>query len=78
MTAIPVNLPEELRSFVDERALQNGYSNAGEYIAALVAAVKDNQCNLEAALLAGLSSGPAEQWTDDDWRAIHKRIGSAG
>lgn len=30
--------------------------------------------DLEQELMEGLSSGPAEPWTDEEWRAIKDRI----
>ena len=74
MSSIPVELPEHLVSFVSQGAEQAGYSSAGEYIAALVAAASEKQGEIEQALMAGIESGPAEPWTDNQWQAIKSRV----
>ena len=74
MSSIPVELPEHLVSFVSQGAEQAGYSSAGEYIAALVAAASEKQGEIEQALMAGIESGPAEPWTGDQWQAIKSRV----
>ncbi|TWT92377.1 hypothetical protein Pla52n_62510 [Stieleria varia] len=63
-------------SFVDQSAKQGGFSSASEYIVALVAAANKKHGEIEEALLAGIASGPAEPWTDDEWRAIRERVES--
>ena len=74
MSSIPVELPEHLVSFVSQGAEQAGHSSAGEYIAALVAAASKKQGEIEQALMAGIASGPAVPWTDDQWQAIKSRV----
>ncbi|WP_417735482.1 ribbon-helix-helix domain-containing protein [Rosistilla oblonga] len=74
MSSIPVELPEHLVSFVSRGAEQAGYSTAGEYIAALVAAASEKQGETEQALMAGISSGDAKPWTDAEWKAIKERV----
>ena len=74
MSRIPVELPEHLVSYVSQGAEQGGYASAGEYIAALVAAANEKQGVIEQALMAGITSGPAEPWTDDQWQAIKSRV----
>lgn len=74
MTTVPVELPEHLVTYVDQHAKQAGYRSAGEYIAALVAAASERQTGIQQALLAGIASGPAEPWTDDEWQAIRERV----
>lgn len=74
MSSIPVELPDHLVSYVSQGAEQAGYSSAGEYIAALVAAASEKQCKIEQALMDGIASGPAEPWTDDQWQAIRSRV----
>ena len=74
MSSIPVELPDHLVSFVSQGAEQAGYSTAGEYIAALVAVASEKQGEIEQALMAGITSGEAEPWTDDQWQAIKSRV----
>ena len=74
MSSIPVELPDHLVSFVSQGAVQAGYTTAGEYIAALVAVASEKQGEIEQALMAGITSGAAEPWTDDQWQAIKSRV----
>ena len=74
MSSIPVELPEHLVLYVSQGAEQAGYSSAGEYIAALVAAASEQQGAIEQALMAGITSGSAEPWTDDQWQSIKSRV----
>jgi Arc/MetJ-type ribon-helix-helix transcriptional regulator len=74
MSTIPVELPDHLQSYVDESAVQAGFANASEYIVALVAAASEKQGEIEQALIAGIKSGAAEPWTDEEWQAIRSRV----
>ena len=74
MSTIPVELPDHLQSYVDKSAEQAGFASASEYIVALVAAASEKQVEIEQALIAGIKSGSAEPWTDDEWQAIRSRI----
>lgn len=78
MATISVDLPDDLKSYVEEIAKQSGFASAGEYIASLVTALNRKQNDLETALMAGLSSGLAESWTDDEWRQIKNRVVTHG
>jgi hypothetical protein len=44
----------------------------------LLMEVKDRQTQLEAELLAGLESGPAEAKSDDDWLQLRTRVAAKG
>ena len=35
---------------------------------------RENRDRLEKLLLEGLESGPAAEWTEDDWAAIRERV----
>jgi len=74
MSTIPVELPDHLQSYVDESAVQAGFANASEYIVALVAAASEKQGEIEQALIAGIKSGSAEPWTDEEWQAIRSCV----
>jgi Arc/MetJ-type ribon-helix-helix transcriptional regulator len=74
MSNIPVDLPDHLMQFVDQGTKAGGFANPSEFIVALVAAANEKQGEIEQALMAGLSSGPAEQWTDSEWQAIKARV----
>jgi antitoxin ParD1/3/4 len=78
MTVIPVNLPDNLKAYVEEKARNGGYASAGEYIVALVAAASEKRNEIELALMAGLASGPAAPWTGEEWQTVKDRIASQG
>ena len=78
MSSIPIELPDHLMQYVDQGAKQAGYANASEFIVALVAAANEKQGEIEQALMAGMSSGSAEPWTEDEWQAIKERVVSKG
>ena len=74
MSSIPVDLPDHLMQFVDQGAKDGGFANPSEYIVALVAAANAKQGEIEQALMAGISSGSAEPWTDEEWQSIKERV----
>ncbi|WP_372722691.1 type II toxin-antitoxin system ParD family antitoxin [Novipirellula sp.] len=74
MSNIPVDLPDHLMQFVDQGVREGGYANPSEFIVALVAAASEKQGEIEQALMAGISSGAAEPWTDAEWHAIKDRV----
>ena len=74
MSSIPVDLPDELMQFVDQGAKSGGFTDPSEFIVALVAAANEKQGEIEQALVAGINSGPAEPWTDEEWQAIKERV----
>lgn len=74
MSSITVELPDHLMLYVAQGAERAGYSTAGEYIAALIAAASEKQGEIEEALMAGIASGPAEPWTDEQWQSIKSRV----
>ncbi len=78
MSTITVDLPDDLRSYVEENAKNCGYANAGEYIVALVAAASEKRSEIELALVTGVSSGPADRWTGKEWQTIKDRVATQG
>ena len=74
MTTIPVKLPEDLQEFVDATVQRGRFANANEYIVALVDAARSKRTEIEAALIEGLQSGPAEEWTSQEWADIKQRV----
>lgn len=76
-TSMNVSLPTTLRSFVDERVASSAYTSASEYVRELIRKDRESQAaqgRLEKMLLEGLASGPAAEWTEDDWAAIRERV----
>ena len=76
-TSLNVSLPKTLRSFVDERVSSSAYTSASEYVRELIrkdCEQRAAQGRLDEMLLEGLTSGPAAEWTEDDWAAIRERV----
>ena len=74
MTTVPVQIPENVMSFVEECTRQRGFANAGEFIASLVTEVSERQKTIENQLLEGLESGSAVNFTKQDWNALRSRM----
>ena len=74
MPTIPVELPDELRRFVESKVQHGQFASANDYIVALVDAARSKRSELEAALIEGLQSGPPEEWTSQEWADIKQRV----
>lgn len=74
MSTIPVDLPDELCEFIETKVQRGEFASASEYIVALVDSARKKKSEIEAALLEGLTSGPAQEWTSDEWADIKKRV----
>lgn len=73
MNIMNISLPDEMKAFVEARAVQEGYASAGDYLRALVGEAQKRQAvrELEAKLLEGLQ-GPAVEMTREDWESIER------
>jgi antitoxin ParD1/3/4 len=80
MRTIQISLPDELMDFIEEEVKLGAYSDADEYLEDLVAFAKEDKArsSLEALLIEGLESGPAEPMTDQDWESMRARIRERG
>ena len=68
-------MPDNLREFIDSQCGRDrDFSTPSEYIRTLIRRDKEHQAQqeLEALLLKGLRSGPAQPLTEQDWAAIRK------
>ena len=74
MSTIPVELPDDLHEFVEAKVQRGQFTNANEYIVALVDAARRKRTEIEAALIEGLESGPAEEWSSQEWADIRQRV----
>jgi putative addiction module CopG family antidote len=74
MATIPLELPVDLQDFVDSKIQSGQFGSANEYIVALVGAARRGRSSIEAALVEGLESGPAEEWTSQEWVEIRQRV----
>jgi antitoxin ParD1/3/4 len=76
MTTMNISLPDSMRTFIEQKIAQGGYSTASEYIRQLV---RDDQKRaaqerLEALLLEGIDSGPPHEMTAGDWEELRRRV----
>ena len=74
MSTIGVDLPDHLLEFVELQVRRGEFASASEYIVALVNAARKKRSEIETALLEGLDSGPAEEWTSQEWADIKERV----
>ncbi len=74
MSTIPVELPDELHRFIEAKVQRGQFTSANEYIVALVDAARRKRSEIEAALIEGLDSGAAEEWTSQEWADIRQRV----
>ena len=76
-TSMNVSLPKALRSFVDERVSGSAYTSASEYVRELIRKDRGSRAahdRVEELLVEGLASGPAAEWTQDDWTSMRERV----
>ena len=73
MDDLRISLSDRQRAFVDEQVASGDYSDAAQYVAALIEAEARARAQekLEALLLEGLD-GEAEEWTEADWDELRK------
>ncbi|MGY8769882.1 MAG: ribbon-helix-helix domain-containing protein [Pirellulales bacterium] len=74
MSTIPIELPDDLREFVESNVERGDFSSVNEYIVALIHAARSNRSSLEGALLEGLDSGPTEEFSSQDWSGMKQRL----
>lgn len=71
-----VSLPDELKTFVDERVERDGYGSNSEYVRELIRRDRD-RLRLRQLLLDGLSSDPGPVADDAYFTALRDRVRSA-
>lgn len=72
-----ISLPEALKRYVETRVAGGEYGNTSEYIRDLIRHDRDDrlqweQQRLEALLLEGIESGPAELLTERAWEDLRR------
>lgn len=83
MDTMNVALPESMKSFVQERVTEGGYSSVSEYIRDLIRADQKRKAEerIDALLLEGLDSGEPIPVTPEYWEAkkqkLAERLGKA-
>ncbi|XAL98235.1 hypothetical protein OT109_11560 [Phycisphaeraceae bacterium D3-23] len=74
MAGINVNMPDELRKFVDEQVKLKGFATPTEYVRQLIRDERKRaaQDKLEQLLIEGLESGPATVLDEEAWDRIER------
>lgn len=77
---ITLNLPDEWKDFVEAETAARGCAGPADYIQTLLAQARLHQARgkVEALLEAGINSGPATEWTEEDWQEIEERHAQPG
>jgi len=74
MSTISVELPEGLQLYVEAKVRRGHFASPSEYIVALVDAARNKRSEIEAALIEGVQSGSAEEWTSQEWAEMKHRV----
>ena len=77
MSTMNVSLPDELRSFVDDRVDDGGYGSTSEYVRALIRRDRDRQ-HLRALLVEGAGSPPGPRADDAYFAELRSRLEPSG
>jgi antitoxin ParD1/3/4 len=72
-----VSLPDELKTFVDERVVHDGYGSTSEYVRDLIRRDRERG-NLRSLILDGANSGPGVVADASYFTALRDRISSEG
>ena len=75
MTTMNVSLPDELKSFVDERVEHDGYGSTSEYVRDLIRRDRE-RVHLREVVLEGADSGPGDVADTAYFDALRQRISS--
>ena len=75
-TSMNVSLPETLKDYVQERVAEGTFSNPSDYVRALIREdmKRREEEKLDALLMEGINSGPAELMTAKDWADIRANL----
>ena len=70
--SLNVDMPDPLRTFMDERVRQGDYADEGEYLRDLVRRDREAQAaaRLSELIEAGLASGPPRAMGEADWTKL--------
>jgi len=76
METMNIDLPESMKRFVQERAIEGGYENASEYVRDLIRAdqKRQDQERVDALLLEGLDSGEPIPASDEYWEQKKRKL----
>jgi antitoxin ParD1/3/4 len=76
MTTMNISLPADMKAFVDAQVSDRRYGNASEYMRDLIRRDLARE-RFRAAILTGLESGPAAEWTSGDFDDLRAEIARA-
>lgn len=68
-----ISLPDSLKSFVEQKVAEGGYSTTSEYVRELLRREQD-RTEVRALLLEGVSSPPDQDADDQYFRRLRQRI----
>ncbi len=77
MTTMKIDLPEDMKAFVEAQAAEEGYPSVGEYLQAMIRDARRRskaKRDLVAKLDEALASGPAEPMTRADWADLERKV----
>ena len=76
METMNIALPENLKEFVVTRVSEGGYGSVSEYVGELIRADQQHTswATLEAEVVKGIESGPAEPMSEKDWADLRSRV----
>lgn len=76
METMNIALPESLKTFVQERVADGGYSSVSEYVRELIRTDQKRRLEerVDALLLEGLNSGPPIEATPEYWEAKKRNL----
>jgi antitoxin ParD1/3/4 len=71
-----IQLPHDVSEFVAQQVAARGYQNAADYLAELIEADRRRHIRqqIEAEIIKGLESGPATEFTKEDWESIRQEV----
>lgn len=71
---LSIEMPDPLRSFVDERVRNGNYTDEGEYLRDLVRRDREAEsaARLRDLIEAGLASGPPRSMSEADWSQLRE------
>ena len=72
MATMNISVPEEMKAFVEDQMVQEGYASASEYLRALIGDAQKRRAKreLEAKFREAMESCPATPMSQEDWIAL--------
>ena len=76
MAALEIDVPVELRDYVERRVREDGFKDVSEFVCTLIATDQRETARsvLEAELLRGLDSGPPIEMTPAEWDELRREV----